>query len=126
MILIIGGAYQGKLDFAKDEFNINEQDIFYCKDENVNIDFNKKIIANIDKFIFSMIKNGKDPILYIKDNLEKFNDKIVTCEDISCGVVPIDYELRILRESIGHCLAILSKNSDRVVRLFCGIPMELK
>lgn len=126
MILIIGGAYQGKLDFAKNEFNIGESDIFYCNDKNIEIDFNKNIIANIDKFILAMIKNNKEPIKYINDNIHKFSNKIITCEDISCGVVPIDYQMRVLRESIGHCLSILSKNSDRVVRLFCGIPMDLK
>ena len=126
MVLIIGGAYQGKLDYAKEEFKIKDEEIFFCNDENINIDFNKKIIANIDKFVLAMIKNNKEPIIYIRDNIEKFKDKIITCEDISCGIVPIDYEMRLLRDSIGHCLSILSKNSDKVVRLFCGIPMELK
>ncbi len=126
MVLIIGGAYQGKLDYAKEEFKIKDEEIFFCNNENTNIDFNKKIIANIDKFVLAMIKNKKEPIIYIRDNIEKFKDKIITCEDISCGIVPIDYEMRLLRDSIGHCLSILSKNSDKVVRLFCGIPMELK
>lgn len=126
MVLIIGGAYQGKLDYAKEKFKIKDEEVFFCNYENINIKFDKKIIANIDKFVFAMIKNNKDPIIYIKDNIEKFKGKIITCEDISCGIVPIDYEMRLLRDSIGHCLSILSKNSDKVVRLFCGIPMELK
>ena len=126
MILIIGGAYQGKLDFAKEKFSLNDENIFFCNDESINIDFDKKIIANIDKFILAMLKNNIEPIIYIKYNIDKFKNKIITCEDISCGIVPIDYEMRMLRESIGHCLSILSKNSDKVVRLFCGIPMELK
>ncbi|WP_317366794.1 bifunctional adenosylcobinamide kinase/adenosylcobinamide-phosphate guanylyltransferase [uncultured Tyzzerella sp.] len=126
MILIIGGAYQGKLDFAREKFDIKYDDVFFCSQEDIRIDFNRKIIANIDKFIFAMIKNNKDPIFYIKANIDKFKDKIITCEDISCGIVPIDYEMRIFRENIGHCLSIISKNSDKVVRLFCGIPMELK
>ncbi|WP_250277451.1 P-loop NTPase family protein [[Clostridium] colinum] len=126
MILIIGGAYQGKLSYAKDKFNIDDSNVFFCDDKNIQIDFNKKIIANIDKFILAMIKNNKEPIIYIKENIDRFRDKIITCEDISCGIVPIEYEMRLLRESIGHSLSILSKNSDKVVRLFCGIPMEIK
>lgn len=126
MVIIIGGAYQGKLDYAKEKFNVKEENIFFCNEENINLDFNKKVIANIDKFILAMIKNNKEPIIYMKDNIEKFKDKIITCEDISCGIVPIDYDMRMLRETIGHCLSILSKNSNKVVRLFCGIPMELK
>ncbi len=126
MILVIGGAYQGKIDYVKDEFNLQEEEIYFCSYEDININFNKNVIANLDKFILAMIKNNKEPIIYIKDNIEKFKDKIITCEDISCGIVPLEYEMRLLRDSIGHCLSILSKNSDKVVRLFCGIPMDLK
>ena len=30
MILIFGGAYQGKLDFAKEKFNISDEEVFEC------------------------------------------------------------------------------------------------
>ena len=30
MILIIGGAYQGKLDFAKEAFGITDSDVYIC------------------------------------------------------------------------------------------------
>ena len=40
MILIIGGAYQGKLDFAKEAFGITDEDVFVCKDS--EIDFSKR------------------------------------------------------------------------------------
>ena len=32
MILIIGGAWQGKLDFAKEAFGITDADVFTCVD----------------------------------------------------------------------------------------------
>ena len=126
MILVIGGAYQGKLDFVKNEFNIYEDDTYYCKYEKDFIDFNKKIIYKFDLFVLAMVKKEKDPVLYVKENIDKFKEKIIICDDISCGIVPIEYEMRLLREKIGGCLSIISKNSDRVVRLFCGIPMDLK
>ena len=37
MILIIGGAYQGKLDFAKETFGITDTDVHICSE--VEIDF---------------------------------------------------------------------------------------
>ena len=126
MVLVIGGAYQGKLDYVKEKFDIKDSDIYFCNDENTQIDFDKKVICGIHKFVLAMIKNNKQPILYIQQNIDKFKDKIIICDDISCGVVPIDYEKRMLREQIGHCLSIFSKNSDKVVRLFCGIPTKLK
>ena len=42
MILIIGGAYQGKLDFAKATFGIVDTDVYFCTDS--KIDFSKKCI----------------------------------------------------------------------------------
>ena len=35
MNLIIGGAYQGKRDFARDSLNIPEREMFTCTDENI-------------------------------------------------------------------------------------------
>ena len=40
MILIIGGAYQGKLDFAKEAFGITAADVFTCTSG--EIDFSKR------------------------------------------------------------------------------------
>ena len=126
MILVIGGAYQGKLDFVKNEFNISNDDIFFCSENNCYIDFDKKVINSLHLFILSMIKNNKEPVSYIKENIEKFKDKIIICDDISCGIVPIEEDMRILREKIGYSLSIITKESERVIRVFCGVPMDLK
>ena len=42
MILIIGGAYQGKLDFAKETFGITDADVYSCGED--EIDFSKHCI----------------------------------------------------------------------------------
>ena len=42
MVLIIGGAYQGKLDYAKDTFGITDADVHTCGSE--EIDFSKRFI----------------------------------------------------------------------------------
>lgn len=31
MVLITGGAYQGKLDYARKEYGITEEDVFDCR-----------------------------------------------------------------------------------------------
>ena len=40
MILIIGGAYQGKLDFAKETFGVTDADVYICGED--EIDFSKR------------------------------------------------------------------------------------
>ena len=44
MILIIGGAWQGKLEFAKATFGITDADVFTCTDR--EIDFSKELNAD--------------------------------------------------------------------------------
>ena len=56
MIFIIGGAYQGKLDFAKEAFGITDADVYTCGSE--DIDFSKRCIYKIEKFTACC----KDPI----------------------------------------------------------------
>lgn len=124
MVLVFGGAYNGKLDFVKDKFNINEDDIFYC---GINeIDFSKKVICGFHKFTYNNILNDINSIQYIKENINLFKDKIIISDEISSGIVPLKKEDRIWREETGRCLQYLSKESSCVYRIFCGIPTVIK
>ncbi|MCL2478278.1 MAG: bifunctional adenosylcobinamide kinase/adenosylcobinamide-phosphate guanylyltransferase [Treponema sp.] len=126
MILIFGGAYQGKLAYAVQRFNLSEADIYRCSENDTAMPQNKKAIYEIDKWILALIKNK----INAEESMERFivynNNSIVICNDISCGVVPIDPELRAWRETVGRSLAALSQKSDEVIRLFCGIPSIIK
>lgn len=125
MVLIIGGAYQGKLDYAMKNYGITSDDVFDCEQKN-SIDFSKSTIYSIDKLILQQIKDGIDPVLYVKESLHQFKSKIIICEDISCGVVPIDGLMRKWREYVGYTLATVSRECDEVVRVFCGLGTKLK
>ena len=48
MILIIGGAYQGKLDFAKEAFGITDAEVYTCTSG--EIDFSKRCIYKLEDF----------------------------------------------------------------------------
>lgn len=58
MILYFGGAYNGKLEYVKEKYNLTDKDIFYCNKD--NIDFNKKVISGLDKFILFNALNGNE------------------------------------------------------------------
>ena len=53
-------------------------------------------------------------------------DGVILCRDISCGVVPMEAELRVWREAVGTLLGQLSRQAESVTRLFYGIPQALK
>jgi len=126
MILIFGGAYQGKFSYAMERFNISENDIYKCNIEDVNIPENKKIIYEIDKWILALIKADRDISEEIRRFINSNANAIVVCNDISCGVVPLDPVMRKWREAVGRSLAEMSRTSDEVIRLFCGIPTKIK
>ena len=58
-------------------------------------------------------------------NLDKINDKIIICTDISAGVVPTDCH-EAVAEAVGRYMALLARNSERVVRIFCGLGTVIK
>lgn len=124
MILVFGGAYNGKKDFIKEKFNIDEEDIFYCNDD--KIDFSKKVICGIHKFTYNNTLKNKSSLEYIKENINLFKDKIIISDEISSGIVPLKKEDRMWREETGKCLQYLSKESSCVYRVFCGIPTIIK
>ena len=120
MILIIGGAYQGKLDYAKEVFGITDGDVHICDAE--NIDFSKRCIYKIEEFTY----NHPDPIGYFEAHREDWQDSILIMQDIFCGVVPMGTENRAWRQRTGRLCQYLSKEATQVSRIFCGLEQRLK
>ncbi len=124
MVLIIGGAYQGKLDFAKAAFTLSEDDIFTCNGP--EIDFSKRCINSIEEFSLACIRYGTDPSEYFKAHKAAWKNSILICEDIFCGVVPMGAEMRTWRQATGRLYQYLSREAAEVSRIFCGLEQKLK
>ncbi len=120
MILIIGGAYQGKLDFVKDTFGITDADVYTCGAG--EIDFSKRCIYRIEEFT----SHHDDPIGYFKSHREDWQDHILILQDIFCGVVPMGTENRVWRQRTGRLAQYLSREANQVSRIFCGLEQRLK
>ena len=124
MVLIIGGAYQGKLDFAKTAFTLSENDIFTCNCS--EIDFSRRCIDSIEEFTLACIQTGADPSEYFKTHKDDWKDSILICEDIFCGVVPLGADMRAWRQTTGRLCQYLSREAEQVSRIFCGLEQRLK
>ena len=125
MILIFGGAYQGKLEFAKENFNFTEEDIFICTQEN-EIDWSKKVLCDMDQAFLRHVRDGKESREVLADHLKELKDKILIVNDISQGIVPMERELRDWREMTGRAMLYISKEADEVYRVFCGLGSKIK
>ena len=126
MILIYAGAYQGKLDFARKNFGIKDEDICYCNSDMESIDFGKKVIHGLEKFIYGYEKRGQSADEYIKAQLSLMKDKIIICEDISRGLVPMDKLERAWRETNGRVVNAVAAEADEGYTVFCGIESRIK
>ena len=124
MKMIIGGAYQGKRAFAKTAFSLGEEDIFTCHGE--EIDFSAPCIDKIEEFTYSCVKAGKDPVAIFRQHEDEWKDAVLICQDIFCGVVPVDSLLRQWRQETGQLCQYLTKNAEADSRIFCGLEQRLK
>ena len=124
MILIIGGAYQGKKALARQKYGLTENDIYTCTGS--EIDLNYPCIDSLEKFSYCCVLEDKDPIACLDQHLPLLQDKILICRDIFSGVVPVDKNLRIWRETTGRMCQFLAANAESVIRVFCGLEQVLK
>ena len=119
MDLVIGGAYQGKLAYAKEQYHLTDEDIFLCT-ESDTVDFTKRCVAAFERYLLSCVRTGTTPALDFRD------DAVVVMRDISGGVVPVEQEIRLWREWNGRVIQELAAKSRHVTRIFCGLPQRLK
>lgn len=144
MILILGGAYQGKCEYAVEKYGLSDGDVFRCSPDNTDLSFDKKVIYGLDKFSLACVREqmansretdprffGSDIDLHaavkiLSENRRYLEDKILIADDISQGTVPMDPEARVWREMNGRMLIYLAREADAVERVFAGIGTAIK
>ena len=124
MILILGGAFQGKRTFAKGKFKLSDEDIFTCTD--TNIDLSKGCIYKLEEFVFACIQAGLDPMEQFRSLDLQQKNIIFICQDIFCGVVPMERHLRLWRDATGKLCQHLAGEAEAVYRIYCGLEQRLK
>ena len=123
MILIFGGAYQGKLDYARKHFAA--ETVSSCVD-GLEPDFTADIIDHIEAFADRQVREGKEPLTFFQEQKDRWCDKILICGDVSQGVVPVSAEERAFREANGRLLIYLAGEAEQVIRVFCGLGKRIK
>lgn len=125
MYLIIGGAYQGKLEYARERFGLTDEHITLCTEER-QPDFSCRCLYHVEQFVLLCHRKGLDAAKELNKWCEEHSDGVLICEDIFCGVVPIDKEIRAWREAAGRFMSWAAGSADGVVRIFCGLPQVIK
>ncbi|MBP1736200.1 MAG: hypothetical protein H6Q60_81 [Oscillospiraceae bacterium] len=122
MILMIGGAAQGKLAYTLGHYQLTSSDVAY--------DFesagSKAVFYGLHQAVRALLSAGGDPSAAMERALLQNPGLIVICDEVGGGVVPIDPVQREWREATGRLCCTLAAQADQVVRIFCGLPMVLK
>lgn len=121
-ILIVGGACQGKREYAKKAFGLNEREILPWNEEREAA----SCIADLHLRVRACLEKGLTQQEVLEKLLPFCRGKIVLCDDIFCGVVPLGALERQWREVTGRLLCRLAQEADSVIRMQCGLPQAIK
>ena len=116
MMLIVGGAGQGKLSFALRRSGLDASQV--TEDPRAG----KPIVTGLADWM----RGEADPLPVLEALILERPDVILLCDEVGCGVVPMDPEDRAWRERVGRTCCALAERADCVIRLYCGIPSILK
>ena len=107
MIFMTGPLYSGKKEYARR--------LLGCSREELK-----------DRAVWDAQDQAKDcaDLNALADELARY--EVVIATEVGGGVVPIDPAQRAAREGAGRLSVLLAQRAQRVVRVFCGLPMELK
>lgn len=126
MILITGGACQGKLDFARKKRKKENPVIAEGGHAPVEKWNQADIIAKFHLYIRELLKEGKDPYSMTSELLEQNPEVIIEMNQLGCGIVPVDAFERNYRETAGRLGCILAQQAEEVWLVNAGIGMKLK
>lgn len=107
MIFITGPLYSGKRDFACA--------LLGCKPE---------ALAGRAVWDVQELAAGRDDLEALAEELARHEAVIAT--EVGGGLVPVDAGERAAREAAGRLSCLLAGRAERVIRVFCGLPMVLK
>ena len=103
-VFIVGGAHQGKADFAQKRFP------------------ELPLVKNLHLLVRETLEADGRP----QSLLPGLLGRAVTCDEIGCGVVPADPAADRWREETGRLCCALAEQADEVWRVWAGVPQRIK
>ena len=124
MRIITGGAFQGKRAFAEKLYpGVEWTDGGRCALDEIRT---CRAVYGFHEFVKRWLKQGKSWEELASLMLEENRDLILICDEIGCGLVPVDAFKREYRESTGRVMNALAVQAERVDRVVCGIGRRIK
>ncbi|MDO5141924.1 MAG: bifunctional adenosylcobinamide kinase/adenosylcobinamide-phosphate guanylyltransferase [Eubacteriales bacterium] len=103
-VLCIGGAHQGKAALVERLYP------------------GLPLVRDLHRRVQAELAAGRDPLAL----LSELYGCAITCDEVGCGVVPLDPADEAYREAVGRLCCVLAARADAVIRVTAGLPQYLK
>ena len=126
MILIVGGAFQGKKEFAAKQMHLEMKAFADGMDCEMDAIYQAKGMVHFHEYIRRMLLEHKDTAHLIEKLMQKNPDIVLVGNELGYGVVPIDAFDRNYRETTGRVCTQAAAKAKEVYRVVCGIGTRIK
>lgn len=138
MILVTGGAFQGKRKFAEDLVcqkkkiqKLSDHETLEVLTINGETGDEQQlqqadVIAGMHQWIGKLLEAGKDPYALVLELIDANPGVVITLDQVGCGVVPVIASERQYRETVGRIGCMIAERADQVYLLNCGIAKRIK
>ena len=109
MILVTGGCFQGKTEYALEKFQISRDEAA----DGRTCPLHRRLMK-------------EEQELSVEELLQKNPDLILVTNELGYGVVPVDRFDREYREKTGRVCCEIAKQATEVHRVICGIGTVIK
>lgn len=112
VILIIGGAHCGKRDYARTVLGYSPEQM------SARLDLTPVLYD-----LHELLHEQEDYQELLPMLLQK---EVIICNEVGCGVIPMEESERNWRETVGRACCELAKKAQSVIRVQCGIGTTIK
>ncbi|MGE7691212.1 bifunctional adenosylcobinamide kinase/adenosylcobinamide-phosphate guanylyltransferase [Lysinibacillus sp. NPDC097214] len=130
MHVFIGGAYSGKTDYVMKLLAGQNVELVDGTLPNGTLTCDVLVIKNIEKWLVTQDLEDDEPlvrtILTRLKTLEENCTLYIIVTDMGRGVVPMDKQARLLRDTCGRLYQALFAEAEQVVRIWYGIGEQIK
>ena len=143
MVLVIGGAYQGKKAFAKERFGLTDAEFADGAQLRSEETIDKRneashpaempenagcrlAIYDYHLRVKEQLRAGSQPEEELKKMILAYPEVCIIANEVGSGLIPLERSERDYREAVGRTLCTAAKEADEVWRVTCGIGQRIK
>lgn len=136
MKLVIGGAFQGKLSYAKKTWQIEDgwidgadcalEEIDRCRGIYHFHEYIRRMLLEQEDTGEALTEIERNAALFAEHLARQNPDILIVSNELGYGIVPMDKFDRRYREMAGRVCTCIAAQAEEVVRVVCGIGSRLK